>query len=92
MNSFVGVDVHQDKCHATVQNEEGETVKQGYFQNSPSGFEQFFDEIDEAEVAIEAGDAWQPVYDWLDENGFDVKFGHPHKIRIIAEVKNQNRL
>lgn len=87
MNSYVGIDVHQNKCHATVQDGEGETVKQGCFQNSPSGFEQFFEEIDEAEIAIEAGDAWQPVYDWLDENGYDVKLTHPHKVRIIAEVK-----
>ncbi|KXA90456.1 hypothetical protein AKJ62_00755 [candidate division MSBL1 archaeon SCGC-AAA259D14] len=87
MSNFIGIDVHQDECHATVQNEEGEILKQGYFQNSPSGFERFFDGIDEAEVAIEAGDAWQPVYDWLDENGYDVKLTHPHKTRIIAEVK-----
>ncbi|KXA91999.1 hypothetical protein AKJ65_08205, partial [candidate division MSBL1 archaeon SCGC-AAA259E19] len=38
-------------------------------------------------VAIEAGDAWQPIYDWLDEKGFEVKLADPHKLRIIAEVK-----
>ncbi len=36
---------------------------QDYFQNSPSSFEGFFDGIDEAKVAIEAGDAWQTIYD-----------------------------
>ncbi|KXA96280.1 hypothetical protein AKJ38_03560 [candidate division MSBL1 archaeon SCGC-AAA259I14] len=36
---------------------------------------------------IEACDAWQPVYDWLTEKGIDVKLAHPHKTRIIAEVK-----
>ncbi|KXA95742.1 hypothetical protein AKJ37_06625, partial [candidate division MSBL1 archaeon SCGC-AAA259I09] len=35
----------------------------------------------------EACDAWQPVYDWLTEKGIDVKLAHPHKTRIIAEVK-----
>lgn len=87
MKSYVGIDVHQDFCHATVQNKSGETMKRGEFENSPSGFDDFFDGIKHAEVAIEAGDAWQPVYDYLDENGFDVKLAHPYKTRIIAEVK-----
>ncbi|KXA99915.1 hypothetical protein AKJ42_02145 [candidate division MSBL1 archaeon SCGC-AAA261C02] len=87
MKSYVGIDVHQDKCHATVQDEDGTLVKQGELVNSPSGFEDFFDGVDDAKVAIEAGDAWQPVYDWLDEEGFDVKLAHPYKTRIIAEVK-----
>ena len=86
MNSYVGVDVHKDSCHGTVQTESGETVKQGYFKNAHPGFEDFFDEIEEAEVVVEAGAAWQPVYDWLDENGFDVKLADPRKVRIIAEV------
>ncbi|KXB08941.1 hypothetical protein AKJ55_00170 [candidate division MSBL1 archaeon SCGC-AAA382M17] len=87
LDRYVGIDVHQEFCHATVQDETGEVVKQGEFANSPKGFEEFFDGFDEAKIAIEAGDAWQPVYDWLDENGLDVKLAHPHKTRIIAEVK-----
>ncbi|KXA92929.1 hypothetical protein AKJ65_06880 [candidate division MSBL1 archaeon SCGC-AAA259E19] len=87
MNNHIGIDVHQKKCHATVQDEDGMTVRQGYFQNSPSGFEDFFDGIGTGKTAIEATDAWQPVYDWLAERGFDVKLAHPHKTRIIAEVK-----
>ncbi|KXA91646.1 hypothetical protein AKJ57_00370 [candidate division MSBL1 archaeon SCGC-AAA259A05] len=87
MNRYIGIDIHQDECHATVQDEDGNTVKQGYFQNSPSGFKRFFDGVEEAKTAIEAGDAWQPVYDWLDEKDFDVKLAHPNKTRIIAEVK-----
>ncbi|KXA94555.1 hypothetical protein AKJ37_07510 [candidate division MSBL1 archaeon SCGC-AAA259I09] len=87
MNRYIGIDVHQGKCHATVQNCDGETVKQDYFQNSPSGYDDFFDGAGEGIVAIEAGDAWQPIYDWLDEKGFEVKLADPHKLRIIAEVK-----
>ncbi|KXB01705.1 hypothetical protein AKJ41_00695 [candidate division MSBL1 archaeon SCGC-AAA259O05] len=87
MNSYVGVDVHKDSCHGTVQTESGETVKQGYFKNAHPGFDDFFDGIEEAEAVVEAGAAWQPVYDWLDENGFDVKLADPRKVRIIAEVK-----
>lgn len=87
MNRYIGVDVHQDDCHGTVQDESGEIVKQGYFRNSPPGYEGFFDGIEEAEVVVEAGAAWQPVYDWLDGNGFEVKLADPRKMRIIAEVK-----
>jgi len=87
LNRYIGIDIHQNECHATVQDEDGMTVKQGYFQNSPSGFEDFFDGTGEAKVAIEASDSWQPVYDWLSERCFDVKLAHPHKTRIIAEAK-----
>ncbi|KXA99601.1 hypothetical protein AKJ40_02765 [candidate division MSBL1 archaeon SCGC-AAA259M10] len=87
MNRYIGIDVHQDKCHGTVLDEDGITARQGYFQNSPSGFKDFFDGTGTGKVAIEATDAWQPVYDWLTEKGFDVKLAHPHKTRIIAEVK-----
>ena len=87
MDKYIGVDVHKDKCHATVQNGSGETVKEGEFKNSPSGFNQFFDGFDGAEVAIEAGDAWQPVYDYLVERGFDVVLADAYKMKIIAEVK-----
>lgn len=55
LNRYVGVDVHEDKCHVTVQNKAGETVKQEEFANSPTGFEKFFNGVDEAEIAIEAG-------------------------------------
>ncbi|KXA88901.1 hypothetical protein AKJ62_04220 [candidate division MSBL1 archaeon SCGC-AAA259D14] len=63
MNRYIGIDVHQDKCHGTVLDEDGITARQGYFQNSPSGFKDFFDGTGTGKVAIEATDAWQPVYD-----------------------------
>lgn len=56
MNSYIGIDVHKDSCYASVQDEGREIVEQGYFQNSPSGFERFLMGIVDAEVAIEAGD------------------------------------
>lgn len=44
--SFGGIEVHQDESHATVQDDRGSMMKKGYFENSPSGFRQFFDGID----------------------------------------------
>lgn len=61
MDGYVGVDVHQGSCHGTVQDKGGEIIEQGYFKNSPPGYEDFFEGIEEA------GGPWQPVYDWLDE-------------------------
>lgn len=87
MKRYIGINIHRNRCHATIRDEDGKTARQGYFQNSPSGFEDFFDGIATGEIAIEASDAWQPVYDWLDENGFDVKLAHLRKTRVIAEVK-----
>jgi len=68
---------------------EGRVVKQGKFSNDPEGLEEFMDGADEALVAMEAGYCWQPLYDGLEEAGYDVRLAHPQKVKAItqAEVK-----
>ena len=43
--------------------------------------------VDEAKIAMEAGYCWQPLYDHLEETGYDVRLVHPLKVKAIAEAK-----
>jgi transposase len=87
MARFVGVDVHVQTCHATVMDETGKIVKQEKFRNELGELERFFEGIGDAKVAMEACYCWQPVYDFLENFGYEVKLAHPMKTRIIAEAK-----
>jgi transposase len=87
MTKYVGLDVHKKACHATVMDERGKVVKSGKFENTREGFEEFFDGIDDAEVAMEASYCWQPDYELLERMGYRVKLSHPMKTRIIADAK-----
>jgi transposase len=43
--------------------------------------------IEEAKVVMESGYCWQPIYDHLEEAGYDVRLAHPLKVKAIAEAK-----
>jgi len=84
---YVGLDVHKRVCYATLTDEKGRVIKQGKFSNDEYGLNSFMQGIDEAQVAMEAGYCWQPLYDHLKEKGYDVKLAHPLKVKAIAEAK-----
>ena len=87
MPTFVGLDVHLRTCHATVMDERGRIVKQEKFPNERMELDRILSGIDDAKVAIEACYSWQPVYEFLEDRGYEVKLAHPTKTRIISEAK-----
>jgi len=87
MPKYVGLDVHKRTCQATVMDEHGAIIEQKNFRNRLEDVERFFDDVEDAKVAMEAGYCWQPVYEFLESRGFEVKLAHPFKTRIIAEAK-----
>ena len=87
MTTYVGLDVHLRTCHATLMDEQGRILKQEKFPKERQELERIMDGIDDAKVAMEASYSWQPVYDFLEEKGLEVKLAHPLKTRIIAEAK-----
>jgi len=84
---YVGLDVHKRVCYGTATDDEGHIVKSGKFSSDPEGLNGFMDGLDEAQVAMEAGYCWQPLYDQLEEAGYDVRLAHPQKVKAIAEAK-----
>jgi transposase len=67
--------------------EEGRVLKRERFSNDPSSLKSFMKDIGEAKVVMESGYCWQPIYDRLEEAGYDVRLAHPLKVKAIAEAK-----
>jgi len=84
---YVGLDVHKRVCHGTVMDKEGHVVKRERFSNDPVSLRSFMKDIGEAKVVMESGYCWQPIYDRLEEAGYDVRLAHPLKVKAIAEAK-----
>ena len=84
---YVGLDVHKRVCHGTVMDEEGRVLKRERFNNDPGSLKSFMKDIGEAKVVMESGYCWQPIYDRLEEAGYDVRLAHPLKVKAIAEAK-----
>ena len=62
-------------------------VKRGRFSNDPEELEEFLEGVEEAQVAMEAGYCWQPLYDWLEEAGHNVRLAHPKEVKATAKKK-----
>jgi transposase len=84
---YVGLDVHKRFCYGTIMNKKGEVVKDGKFSKDPRCLEEFMENIGEATVVMEAGYCWQPVYEWLEKDGYEVKLAHPLETKAIAKAK-----
>ncbi|KXB06541.1 hypothetical protein AKJ51_03555 [candidate division MSBL1 archaeon SCGC-AAA382A20] len=87
LNKYTGLDVHKENFHATVMGDDGEILRRQRFPNSLEEVKSFFSDIGDGKVALEASYFWEPVYDELEEMGFDVKLAHPGKTRVIADEK-----
>ena len=84
---FVGLDVYRRSCHRTVLNEHGRVVKQGRFSKDPDSLKGFLEGLGETKIVIESGYCWQPLYDHLEDEGYDIRMTHPLKTKVIAEAK-----
>ena len=84
---YVGLDVHKKMCYGTVMNEKGEIVRDGKFCKDPRGLKEFMEGVGEATVVMEAGYCWQPVYEWLEKDGYKVKLAHPLETKAIAKAR-----
>jgi transposase len=67
--------------------EQGKILRQEKFPNEKQELERILRGINDAKVAMEACYCWQPVYEFLEGKGVEVKLAHPTKTRIIAEAK-----
>ena len=68
----VGLDVYKRYIYGTVLDGQGRAVKRGKFPYEAEAIEAFFHDIREAEIAIEAGYCWQPIYELLVSLGYQV--------------------
>jgi len=84
---YIGLDVHKRLCYGTVTDDQGRIVRSGKFSSNPEGLKEFMDGLEKAQVAMEVGYCWQPLYNGLLDAGHDVRLANPQKVKAIAEAK-----
>lgn len=85
---YVGLDVHKRNNQACVMDKSGIIVQEKRFLNTKEELDEFLESIPEdSQIAMEACSVWQPVFEEIEEQGFDVHLAHPNKVKLIAEAR-----
>ncbi|MEW6070901.1 MAG: IS110 family transposase, partial [Candidatus Thermoplasmatota archaeon] len=84
---YAGLDIHKSFCQAILMTEAGEVIKEAEILTTKEDITKFFSEILGVRVAIESTGIWEPVFDWLENLGYEVKLAHPLKTKAIAYAK-----
>lgn len=85
---YVGLDVHKRFDQACVMNKSGMIVQEKKFLNTKEELDKFLESLPkDSKIAMEACSVWQPVFEEIEEQGFDVKLAHTSKVRLIAEAR-----
>lgn len=85
---YVGLDVHKKYDQACIMDESGNVVREQRFLNTIDELDKFLEELPEdSKIVMEACSVWEPIFDYIEEKGFDVCLAHPLKVRLIADAK-----
>ena len=85
---YAGLDVHKRFSQAVVCRESGNVLKEGRVPTTKEDISKFFSEFkEELKIAIEAGINSEYIFDFLEEQGYNMTLSHPLKTRMIAESK-----
>lgn len=85
---YVGLDIHKKYDQACVMEKSGKVVQEQRFLNTIEELDKFLNELpDDSKISMEACSIWEPIFDYIEEKGFDVCLAHPLKVRLIAEAK-----
>lgn len=92
----IGIDVHKNKCVATVKQGSKKKLEQSSFENTTHGIMRFIRHIKKTygnntrAVCESTANYWIRLHDTLEENGVDTILAHPAKTKIIAQAKLKN--
>ncbi len=89
MTVSAGLDVHKEKCHGVIVDEDGEVLKDEEFENSLQGVESFFQGFRHADAVMEASYSWRPAYERLEEIGIEPKLAHPNELEAISSSETK---
>jgi transposase len=85
MPTYIGLDVHLNSCHATAMDEQGRILAQERL--GPSEALGFVRRFKDPAIPMEACYCWQPIWDILEFEGYELKLAHPTKTRLMAEAR-----
>jgi len=92
----IGIDVHKNRCVATIKQESRRKLEQSSFDNTTHGITSFILHIKRTygknvqAVCESTANYWIRLHDALEDNGIDTVLAHPAKTKIIAQAKLKN--
>lgn len=85
---YMGIDIHKNSCHAVVEEEDGEEILSENFSNTRNGWNRLLSQISgDVKAVIEASGNWYPIFDRLEDEGYETVLAHPQKVEAIASAK-----
>ena len=85
---YVGLDVHRAFSHACVMNEKGVVLMSEKVPNEMKAVDEFISELEPgSKIVVEASYSWQYLYDYLEQNGFDMTPANPLQVKAIASAR-----
>lgn len=85
---YIGMDTHKEFSWACVMDEQGKIIMSEKVQNEPKDMDEFISKVEPgSKIVMEASSCWQYLYDYLEQQGFDMTLAHPLKVKAIASAK-----
>ena len=85
---YVGLDVHRAFSHACVMDEKGVVLMSEKVPNEMKAVDEFISELEPgSKIVVEASYSWQYLYDYLEQNGFDMTPANPLQVKAIASAR-----
>jgi transposase len=87
MNS-VGIDLHRNRSHIAVIDDEGTQTLSRRIANDPATFLELLGELEgETQIALEATYGWEWLADVLQDAGYELHLAHPMRTKAIASAR-----
>ena len=87
MNS-VGIDLHRNRSHIAVIDEQGELTLSRRIVNGREAFLELLGGLEgESQIAVEATYGWEWLAELLEDSGYDLHLAHPLRTRAIAAAR-----
>lgn len=85
---YVGMDTHKSFSQVCVMDEEGNAIMAEKVPNTPQAVDAFIAKLEPgSRIVMEASSCWEYLYDYLEQNGFDMKLANPLKTKAIASAR-----
>ena len=85
------MDIHSKIIVCTTLDESGSTVRKDSFDNSFDRLEEYLSNFNAGDkFVMESTGFYEPLYDFIESHGFEVKVANPLKIRLSAETRMKN--
>ena len=86
---YIGLDIHKQFIYAVVKDKEGNVLEENRFDNNKEQIGQFLINSDptETKIVMESTGVWEWIYEFLEEQKYNVILANPIRTRAIASAK-----